>query len=123
MGVGFALLVPLLVVVPSSPKELAPKVQRVPSPFNARLWPLPAAMAVTFVRTWVGVGFALLVPLLVVVPSSPKELAPKVQRVPSPFNARLWPLPAAMAVTFVRTWVGVGFALSVPLLVVVPSCP
>ena len=78
-----------------------------PSDFRARLWTLPAAMAVMPVRplTWTGV-------LRFVVDASPNcpfELVPEAHTVPSDFNCSVcrWPAATAMTLLTLVTCTGV----------------
>ncbi len=102
---GISLCVVLL--SPSMPNRLLPQDARVPSPHNAKVWRLPAAMATailpcrgvpavvtaTGTRLWVGMP-----PL----PSWPKAFAPqlaKLVELPSLYSTTLCNPPAAMATT------------------------
>src|SRR3990167_1607542 len=109
---------------PSWPEALSPHAQTVPSLLRARLWLVPAAIAVMPVRnptssgpwTWLGVNLSVGALLS---PSWPEALSPHAQTVPSLLRARLWLVPAAIAVMPVRnptssgpwTWLGVNLSV------------
>jgi hypothetical protein len=80
------------------PLSFDPHIHTVPSARKARLWELPAAMAMMFERPAIGSGDGT-VPPLVPFPSVAGTFDPHPQTVPSLRRARLWPPPAEMAIT------------------------
>ena len=85
------------VTSPIWPKAFEPQAQTVPSGLSARLWPKPAARALTPLRfdTCTGVRLPVFVPL----PRARGHYPPQARTVPSCMRARLKLHPAAMHVT------------------------
>src|ERR1022692_407302 len=85
--------------MPSSPKELSPQAQTVPSERSARSKKAPAAIWTTPVSpvTWTGTSLLAVLPL----PSSPSWFSPHAHTLPAEARARLDPQPVA-------TWVITG---------------
>src|ERR1017187_5573410 len=131
---------PVLVPSPSSPYSFSPQAMTVPSSSSARLCDEPAAIALTPLSPATRTGVVLQAvegrskksqnsgPLLVPLPSWPKEFSPHDMTVPSSNTARLVSPPAAAALTPLNPLAATGVSLQkgegLPtLLAPLPGCP